>query len=160
MRDPWSNISKNFLWDWNWKEKIIIALILFLAEHAAPPKKPPRPSAQSQVGCLAGLNSGDSYNDGVKVHTHMQDDTEFTHWTLNKNMHTDILIATLNTANINHILPEEQHTHRRHNIYHIYTLHVYLMLIALISFFLFFSFGCSLSPSSSSFYLTLPYCWP
>ncbi|XP_034467476.1 focal adhesion kinase 1-like isoform X14 [Hippoglossus hippoglossus] len=36
------------------------------AEHAAPPKKPPRPGAQSQVGSLACLNTGDSYNDGVK----------------------------------------------------------------------------------------------
>ncbi|XP_037836285.1 focal adhesion kinase 1 isoform X13 [Kryptolebias marmoratus] len=35
-------------------------------EHAAPPKKPPRPGAQSQVGGLACLNTGDSYNDGVK----------------------------------------------------------------------------------------------
>uniref|UniRef100_A0A3Q1G720 Focal adhesion kinase 1 n=2 Tax=Acanthochromis polyacanthus TaxID=80966 RepID=A0A3Q1G720_9TELE len=35
-------------------------------EHAAPPKKPPRPGAQSQVG-LACLNTGDSYNDGVKL---------------------------------------------------------------------------------------------
>ncbi|XP_013873238.1 focal adhesion kinase 1 isoform X3 [Austrofundulus limnaeus] len=35
-------------------------------EHVAPPKKPPRPGAQSQVGGLACLNSGDSYNDGVK----------------------------------------------------------------------------------------------
>ncbi|XP_035018774.2 focal adhesion kinase 1 isoform X12 [Hippoglossus stenolepis] len=36
------------------------------AEHAAPPKKPPRPGAQSQVGSLACPNTGDSYNDGVK----------------------------------------------------------------------------------------------
>ena len=43
----------------------------FPAEHAAPPKKPPRPGAQSQVGSLACLNTGDSYNDGVKVHMHM-----------------------------------------------------------------------------------------
>uniref|UniRef100_A0A4W6C783 Focal adhesion kinase 1 n=1 Tax=Lates calcarifer TaxID=8187 RepID=A0A4W6C783_LATCA len=35
--------------------------------HAAPPKKPPRPGAQSQVGSLACLNTGDSYNDGVKL---------------------------------------------------------------------------------------------
>nr|XP_033958793.1 focal adhesion kinase 1-like isoform X2 [Pseudochaenichthys georgianus] len=33
------------------------------AEHAAPPKKPPRPGAQSSLACL---NTGDSYNDGVK----------------------------------------------------------------------------------------------
>ncbi|XP_076016824.1 focal adhesion kinase 1-like isoform X5 [Genypterus blacodes] len=36
-------------------------------EHAAPPKKPPRPGAPSQVGSLACLNTGDSYNDGVKL---------------------------------------------------------------------------------------------
>ncbi|XP_024122771.1 focal adhesion kinase 1 isoform X10 [Oryzias melastigma] len=36
------------------------------AEHAAPPKKPPRPGAQTQVGSLACLNTGDGYNDGVK----------------------------------------------------------------------------------------------
>ncbi|XP_056262056.1 focal adhesion kinase 1-like isoform X6 [Pseudoliparis swirei] len=36
------------------------------AEHAAPPKKPPRPGAQGQVGSLTCLNTGDSYNDGVK----------------------------------------------------------------------------------------------
>uniref|UniRef100_A0A8C7ZVY7 non-specific protein-tyrosine kinase n=1 Tax=Oryzias sinensis TaxID=183150 RepID=A0A8C7ZVY7_9TELE len=35
--------------------------------HAAPPKKPPRPGAQSQVGSLACLNTGDGYNDGVKL---------------------------------------------------------------------------------------------
>ncbi|XP_055084191.1 focal adhesion kinase 1-like isoform X4 [Periophthalmus magnuspinnatus] len=37
------------------------------AEHPAPPKKPPRPGAQSQVGGLACVNTGDSYNDGVKL---------------------------------------------------------------------------------------------
>ncbi|XP_074510269.1 focal adhesion kinase 1-like isoform X6 [Sebastes fasciatus] len=37
------------------------------AEHAAPPKKPPRPGAQGQVGSLACLNTVDSYNDGVKL---------------------------------------------------------------------------------------------
>uniref|UniRef100_A0A8C8A0N3 non-specific protein-tyrosine kinase n=1 Tax=Oryzias sinensis TaxID=183150 RepID=A0A8C8A0N3_9TELE len=36
-------------------------------QHAAPPKKPPRPGAQSQVGSLACLNTGDGYNDGVKL---------------------------------------------------------------------------------------------
>uniref|UniRef100_A0A669EFV8 non-specific protein-tyrosine kinase n=1 Tax=Oreochromis niloticus TaxID=8128 RepID=A0A669EFV8_ORENI len=35
--------------------------------HVAPPKKPPRPGAQSQVSSLACLNTGDSYNDGVKL---------------------------------------------------------------------------------------------
>ncbi|KAE8288586.1 Focal adhesion kinase 1 [Larimichthys crocea] len=37
------------------------------AELAAPPKKPPRPGAQGQVGSLACLNTADSYNDGVKL---------------------------------------------------------------------------------------------
>ncbi|XP_068426014.1 focal adhesion kinase 1-like isoform X8 [Clinocottus analis] len=37
------------------------------AEHAAAPKKPPRPSAQGQVGSLSCLNTVDSYNDGVKL---------------------------------------------------------------------------------------------
>uniref|UniRef100_A0A8D2ZMG3 Focal adhesion kinase 1 n=1 Tax=Scophthalmus maximus TaxID=52904 RepID=A0A8D2ZMG3_SCOMX len=41
--------------------------VLSPAEHAAPPKKPPRPGAQSQVGSMACLNTGDSYNDGVKL---------------------------------------------------------------------------------------------
>nr|XP_061789254.1 focal adhesion kinase 1-like isoform X15 [Nerophis lumbriciformis] len=36
------------------------------AELVAPPKKPPRPGAQSQGCSLAGLNAADSYNDGVK----------------------------------------------------------------------------------------------
>uniref|UniRef100_A0A3B5MBJ8 non-specific protein-tyrosine kinase n=1 Tax=Xiphophorus couchianus TaxID=32473 RepID=A0A3B5MBJ8_9TELE len=36
-------------------------------DHVVPPKKPPRPGAQSQVGSLACLNTGDSYNDGVKL---------------------------------------------------------------------------------------------
>ncbi|XP_032415167.1 focal adhesion kinase 1-like isoform X2 [Xiphophorus hellerii] len=36
------------------------------SDHVVPPKKPPRPGAQSQVGSLACLNTGDSYNDGVK----------------------------------------------------------------------------------------------
>uniref|UniRef100_UPI003AAAE0C1 focal adhesion kinase 1-like isoform X12 n=1 Tax=Centroberyx gerrardi TaxID=166262 RepID=UPI003AAAE0C1 len=35
-------------------------------EHAAPPKKPPRPGAPSHLGSLACLNTGDSYNDGLK----------------------------------------------------------------------------------------------
>uniref|UniRef100_H2TU34 Focal adhesion kinase 1 n=1 Tax=Takifugu rubripes TaxID=31033 RepID=H2TU34_TAKRU len=33
-------------------------------KHVAPPKKPPRPSAQSNLACQ---NTGDSYNDGVKL---------------------------------------------------------------------------------------------
>ncbi|KAK5606775.1 putative serine/threonine protein phosphatase [Crenichthys baileyi] len=37
------------------------------SEHVVPPKKPPRPGAQSQVGSLACLNTGDSYNDGLKL---------------------------------------------------------------------------------------------
>lgn len=37
------------------------------AEHAAPPKKPPRPGATGQVCGLACVNTGDSYNDGVKL---------------------------------------------------------------------------------------------
>lgn len=38
-------------------------------DHAAPPKKPPRPGAPSHLGSLASLNSPvDSYNEGVKVH--------------------------------------------------------------------------------------------
>ncbi|KAM4633371.1 focal adhesion kinase 1-like isoform 4-T5 [Polymixia lowei] len=36
-------------------------------EHAAPPKKPPRPGAPSHLGSLACLNTGDSYNDGLKL---------------------------------------------------------------------------------------------
>uniref|UniRef100_A0A8C9YD67 Focal adhesion kinase 1 n=1 Tax=Sander lucioperca TaxID=283035 RepID=A0A8C9YD67_SANLU len=47
--------------------EIVFTFMLFTAEHAAPPKKPPRPGAQSQVGSLACLNTGDSYNDGVKL---------------------------------------------------------------------------------------------
>ncbi|XP_030214221.1 focal adhesion kinase 1 isoform X5 [Gadus morhua] len=35
-------------------------------EHAAPPKKPPRPGAPGHLGSLACLSSGDSYNDGLK----------------------------------------------------------------------------------------------
>uniref|UniRef100_A0A667ZYG3 Focal adhesion kinase 1 n=1 Tax=Myripristis murdjan TaxID=586833 RepID=A0A667ZYG3_9TELE len=35
--------------------------------HAAPPKKPPRPGAPSHLGSLACLNTGDSYNDGLKL---------------------------------------------------------------------------------------------
>nr|XP_057941999.1 focal adhesion kinase 1-like isoform X12 [Doryrhamphus excisus] len=37
------------------------------AELVAPPKKPPRPGAQSQGSSLAGLNTADSYNDGLKL---------------------------------------------------------------------------------------------
>ncbi|XP_043363229.1 focal adhesion kinase 1 isoform X7 [Dermochelys coriacea] len=37
-------------------------------DHAAPPKKPPRPGAPSHLGSLASLNSPvDSYNEGVKL---------------------------------------------------------------------------------------------
>lgn len=66
--------------------------MLFPAEHAAPPKKPPRPGAQSQVGSLACLNTGDSYNDGVKVHTHTGTHTNPKQKYLHTNMHKDILI--------------------------------------------------------------------
>uniref|UniRef100_A0A3B3Y3V6 Focal adhesion kinase 1 n=1 Tax=Poecilia mexicana TaxID=48701 RepID=A0A3B3Y3V6_9TELE len=38
-----------------------------IQNHVVPPKKPPRPGAQSQVGSLACLNTVDSYNDGVKL---------------------------------------------------------------------------------------------
>ncbi|XP_019728496.1 focal adhesion kinase 1-like isoform X10 [Hippocampus comes] len=40
------------------------------AELVAPPKKPPRPGAQSQGCSLAGLNTADGYNDGVKPWRH------------------------------------------------------------------------------------------
>ncbi|KAL2083901.1 hypothetical protein ACEWY4_019419 [Coilia grayii] len=36
-------------------------------EHAAPPKKPPRPGAPSHLGSVASLNPTDSYNEGVKI---------------------------------------------------------------------------------------------
>ncbi|XP_069477792.1 focal adhesion kinase 1 isoform X5 [Ambystoma mexicanum] len=37
-------------------------------DHAAPPKKPPRPGAPSHLGSLASLNSPvDSYNEGIKL---------------------------------------------------------------------------------------------
>ncbi|XP_060099172.1 focal adhesion kinase 1 isoform X5 [Heteronotia binoei] len=37
-------------------------------DHSAPPKKPPRPGAPSNLGSLASLNSPvDSYNEGVKI---------------------------------------------------------------------------------------------
>ncbi|KAL0985282.1 hypothetical protein UPYG_G00154970 [Umbra pygmaea] len=36
-------------------------------EHAAPPKKPPRPGASSHLGSQASLNPVDSYNEGVKL---------------------------------------------------------------------------------------------
>ncbi|XP_074842706.1 focal adhesion kinase 1 isoform X2 [Carettochelys insculpta] len=37
-------------------------------DHAAPPKKPPRPGAPSHLGSIASLNSPvDSYNEGVKL---------------------------------------------------------------------------------------------
>ncbi len=37
------------------------------SEHAAPPKKPPRPGASSHPAGVSVLNSTDSYNEGVKV---------------------------------------------------------------------------------------------
>ncbi|KAG5271875.1 hypothetical protein AALO_G00185100 [Alosa alosa] len=36
-------------------------------EHAAPPKKPPRPGAPSHLGSVASLTPVDSYNEGVKI---------------------------------------------------------------------------------------------
>lgn len=40
---------------------------LLSSEHAAPPKKPPRPGALSHPAGVSGLNPTDSYNEGVKV---------------------------------------------------------------------------------------------
>ncbi|XP_053088350.1 focal adhesion kinase 1 isoform X4 [Pangasianodon hypophthalmus] len=37
------------------------------ADHAVPPKKPPRPGAPGHAGSAACLNTADSYNDGVKI---------------------------------------------------------------------------------------------
>ncbi|XP_073780631.1 focal adhesion kinase 1 isoform X9 [Danio rerio] len=37
------------------------------AEHAAPPKKPPRPGAPSHAAGVSGLNPTESYNEGVKI---------------------------------------------------------------------------------------------
>uniref|UniRef100_A0A3Q1CDP0 non-specific protein-tyrosine kinase n=1 Tax=Amphiprion ocellaris TaxID=80972 RepID=A0A3Q1CDP0_AMPOC len=51
------------------EERLLVTHMFYVpspAEHAAPPKKPPRPGAQSQMG-LACLSTGDSYNDGVKL---------------------------------------------------------------------------------------------
>ncbi|TSK34781.1 Focal adhesion kinase 1 [Bagarius yarrelli] len=37
------------------------------ADHAVPPKKPPRPGATGHAGSAACVNIADSYNDGVKI---------------------------------------------------------------------------------------------
>lgn len=80
----------DLVWDYKTERKIFFQnfYLLFPTEHAAPPKKPPRPGAQSQVGSLACLNTGDSYNDGVKVHTHGYPKQKYSH----TNMHKDLLI--------------------------------------------------------------------
>ena len=49
---------------------VVVVVVVVVEEHAAPPKKPPRPGAPGHLGSLACLSSGDSYNDGLKVHTH------------------------------------------------------------------------------------------
>ncbi|TRY66891.1 hypothetical protein DNTS_028506, partial [Danionella cerebrum] len=36
-------------------------------EHAAPPKKPPRPGAQSQAAGVSAINPTESYNEGLKI---------------------------------------------------------------------------------------------
>ncbi|XP_062848512.1 focal adhesion kinase 1 isoform X2 [Trichomycterus rosablanca] len=37
------------------------------ADHAVPPKKPPRPGASGHAGSAAGPTTADGYNDGVKI---------------------------------------------------------------------------------------------
>uniref|UniRef100_A0A8C1ZLG0 non-specific protein-tyrosine kinase n=1 Tax=Cyprinus carpio TaxID=7962 RepID=A0A8C1ZLG0_CYPCA len=41
--------------------------LLLSSEHAAPPKKPPRPGAPGHPAGVSSLNPADSYNEGVKV---------------------------------------------------------------------------------------------
>uniref|UniRef100_A0A8C1M8V6 non-specific protein-tyrosine kinase n=1 Tax=Cyprinus carpio TaxID=7962 RepID=A0A8C1M8V6_CYPCA len=41
--------------------------LLLSSEHAAPPKKPPRPGAPGHPAGVSSLNPADSYNEGVKI---------------------------------------------------------------------------------------------
>uniref|UniRef100_A0A672M7C1 Focal adhesion kinase 1 n=1 Tax=Sinocyclocheilus grahami TaxID=75366 RepID=A0A672M7C1_SINGR len=48
--------------------RLTYRLTLFSSsEHAAPPKKPPRPGAPSHPAGVSGLNPTDCYNEGVKI---------------------------------------------------------------------------------------------
>uniref|UniRef100_A0A673MZV8 non-specific protein-tyrosine kinase n=1 Tax=Sinocyclocheilus rhinocerous TaxID=307959 RepID=A0A673MZV8_9TELE len=75
-------IERNVFWIVGWLEvifclqcvtyiKMQIELqtdsFLSSSEHAAPPKKPPRPGAPSHPAGVSGLNPTDSYNEGVKI---------------------------------------------------------------------------------------------
>uniref|UniRef100_A0A8B9JP76 Focal adhesion kinase 1 n=1 Tax=Astyanax mexicanus TaxID=7994 RepID=A0A8B9JP76_ASTMX len=46
---------------------VICLPMMFVADHAVPPKKPPRPGAPTHPASAACLNPADSYNDGVKI---------------------------------------------------------------------------------------------
>uniref|UniRef100_W5LH73 non-specific protein-tyrosine kinase n=1 Tax=Astyanax mexicanus TaxID=7994 RepID=W5LH73_ASTMX len=54
--------------DQRWLEHEELCLpMMFVADHAVPPKKPPRPGAPTHPASAACLNPADSYNDGVKI---------------------------------------------------------------------------------------------
>uniref|UniRef100_A0A672MA70 Focal adhesion kinase 1 n=1 Tax=Sinocyclocheilus grahami TaxID=75366 RepID=A0A672MA70_SINGR len=52
----------------HYQVQLTYRLTLFSSsEHAAPPKKPPRPGAPSHPAGVSGLNPTDCYNEGVKI---------------------------------------------------------------------------------------------
>lgn len=126
--------------------------MLFPAEHVAPPKKPPRPGAQCQVSSLACLNTGDSYNDGVKVHTH----TCMNAWSKSTSRNTHWMNEWMKCSSSS--------TWR--DTFTEWTQCMFWMLGALIftlvsSFLWLLRLSLSLpSPSPPFFSGTLPYCWP
>uniref|UniRef100_A0A4W3JLG8 Focal adhesion kinase 1 n=1 Tax=Callorhinchus milii TaxID=7868 RepID=A0A4W3JLG8_CALMI len=66
----WLEQEEKFLVNFTLQSSAVytIFILFFPPEHAAPPKKPPRPGAPTHGGSIASLNSPiDSYNEGVKI---------------------------------------------------------------------------------------------
>uniref|UniRef100_A0A672M9X3 Focal adhesion kinase 1 n=1 Tax=Sinocyclocheilus grahami TaxID=75366 RepID=A0A672M9X3_SINGR len=68
--DSWNHrrAAQDHMWNPSMECRLTYRLTLFSSsEHAAPPKKPPRPGAPSHPAGVSGLNPTDCYNEGVKI---------------------------------------------------------------------------------------------
>uniref|UniRef100_A0A8C1HVL0 non-specific protein-tyrosine kinase n=1 Tax=Cyprinus carpio carpio TaxID=630221 RepID=A0A8C1HVL0_CYPCA len=70
--DSWNHCraAQDHMWNPSMEVRHLLTYrltLLLSSEHAAPPKKPPRPGAPGHPAGVSSLNPADSYNEGVKI---------------------------------------------------------------------------------------------